>query len=46
MILGGGTKKRKKKKKKERKEWFCFFLRNIDFVRGDLVMVKHDFWVT
>ena len=36
--------KPKKKKKKERV--FFSFLGKIDFVRGDLVMVKHDFWVT
>ena len=26
--------------------FFFFSLRKIDFVMGDLVMVKHDFWVT
>ena len=35
-----------KKQKRKGKEWFCFFLGKADFVRGDLVMVKHDFWVT
>ena len=44
------TKKKKqkiknKKEKRKGKEWFCFFLGNVDFVRGDLVMVKYDFWV-
>ena len=34
------------KTKKRKKERFCFFFGNVDFVRGDLVMVKHDFWVT